>query len=80
MAKKIDKLGIAKKFGTRYGATPKHKYAKIEKEKSKIHKCPFCSYAGVKYVAVGIWQCDKCNAKFASKAYNIDKRTTEDEE
>jgi len=70
---KIDKLGIAKKFGTRYGATPKHKYAKIEKEKKTKHKCPFCNYPNVRYVAVGIWKCGKCEAKFAAKAYGMAK-------
>lgn len=74
--KKTDKLGSAKKFGTRYGSTPKYKYAKIEAEKKKKYKCPSCSYEGVKYVSMGIWQCEKCGYKFASKAFSVSKNST----
>jgi len=70
---KIDKLGPAKRFGSRYGSKPKHKYAKIEKEQRKKHKCPYCNNIAVKRVAVGIWHCRKCNSKFTGKAYSITK-------
>ena len=70
---KIDKLGSAKRFGARYGSKPKHKFAKIEKEQRKKHKCPYCNNIAVKRVAVGIWHCRKCNAKFTGKAYTIAK-------
>jgi large subunit ribosomal protein L37Ae len=71
MAKLIDKLGSAKRFGVRYGSRPKHKFAKIEKEQRKSHKCPYCNYLKVKRVAVGIWNCKKCGSKFTGKAYSI---------
>jgi len=70
---KIDKLGSAKRFGSRYGSKPKHKFAKIEKEHRKKHKCPYCNKVAVKRVAVGIWHCRKCNSKFTGKAYTISK-------
>tara|TARA_Y100000310_G_C20263135_1_gene614561 strand:- start:74 stop:397 length:324 start_codon:yes stop_codon:yes gene_type:complete len=74
MAKaKIEKLGSAKRFGSRYGSKPKHKFAKIEKEQRKKHLCPYCNTLKVKRVAVGIWHCRKCNSKFTGKAYTVSK-------
>ena len=74
MAKtKIEKLGSAKRFGARYGTKTKHQFAKIEKEQRKKHKCPYCNNLKVKRIAVGIWQCRKCNSKFTGKAYSIAK-------
>jgi len=73
MVGKIDKLGSAKRFGARYGTRPKYKFAKIEKEQRKKHKCPYCSRVQVKRISVGIWHCRKCNAKFTGKAYTISK-------
>jgi len=70
---KIDKLGSAKRFGARYGTRPKYKFAKIEKEQRKKHKCPYCNRVQVKRISVGIWHCRKCDAKFTGKAYTISK-------
>ena len=63
------KLGSAKRFGTRYGASNKHIFAKIEQQQRKKHKCPYCNYTSVKRQSKGIWYCTKCNTKFAGKAY-----------
>ncbi|MBI2651483.1 50S ribosomal protein L37ae [Candidatus Woesearchaeota archaeon] len=67
---KIEKLGSVKRFGARYGSKPKHLFAKIEKEQRRKHKCPYCSYVQVKRIALGIWKCRKCNAKFTGSAYS----------
>ena len=69
-----EKLGSVKRFGTRYGRKPKIKFSKIETEQRKLHKCPYCNKIAVKRVAVGIWKCRKCLAKFAGKAYSISKK------
>lgn len=73
MAKKKKALGAAKRFGTRYGRKLREKVAFIEKEKQKSTKCPYCNYDKVKRLAVGIWNCKKCGAKFTGKAYTISK-------
>lgn len=65
------KLGSVKRFGARYGRKPRLKFAQIEEEQRKLHKCPYCSKTAVKRVAVGIWCCKKCNSKFTGKAYSI---------
>ena len=75
-----EKLGSVKRFGPRYGRKPKIKFSKIEAEQRKLHKCPYCSKIAVKRVAVGIWQCRKCNVKFAGKAYSLTKKITLKEE
>ena len=75
---KQSKLGSAKRFGPRYGRTLKHKLAKIEAIQRKKHKCPYCHAEKVKRKAMGIWECGKCKAKFAGKAYTIKKKVKEE--
>ena len=77
---RIEKLGSAKRFGARYGSKPKHKFAKIEKEQRKKHKCPYCSAIKVKRITVGVWYCKRCNAKFTGKAYSVSKAITFEKE
>ena len=72
--KSEEKLGSVKRFGARYGRKPKLKFSKIEAEQRKLHKCPYCSKIAVKRVAMGIWHCRKCNAKFTGKAYSVTKK------
>ena len=69
-----ENLGSVKRFGARYGRKLKVKFSKIETEQRKLHKCPYCSKTAVKRIAVGIWNCRKCNAKFTGKAYSITKK------
>ena len=71
MAKKEKSLKSAKRYGARYGRTIKLKVAVIEEELRKKHKCPYCHYNKVHRLAVGIWQCRKCNVKFTGKAYSV---------
>ena len=73
MAKKIEKLGSAKRFGARYGTKPKYQFAKIEKEQRRKHKCPYCNAIAVKRIAMGIWNCRKCDSTFTGRAYTITK-------
>jgi len=58
-----------KRFGARYGRKTKKKFAQVEKQQRAKHKCPYCNKIGVKRLAAGIWNCAKCNSKFAGKAY-----------
>jgi large subunit ribosomal protein L37Ae len=61
------KVGMTGKYGPRYGTKTKKVILQIEGTKSKT--CPFCERESLKRVAAGIWQCKKCNAKFAGGAY-----------
>ncbi|MBR9677467.1 50S ribosomal protein L37ae [Candidatus Woesearchaeota archaeon] len=69
------------RYGVRYGKTTKLKVEKIEKfYRNKKQKCPYCKKAGVKRLAAGIWQCQKCNNKFAGKAYSFSQKMIAREE
>jgi large subunit ribosomal protein L37Ae len=76
----IEKYGSVKRFGARYGRKLKERFGKIEMEQRKKQKCPYCSAFKVKRIAVGIWECRKCNAKFTGKAYSVSKKVTFKEE
>ena len=69
-----ENLGSVKRFGARYGRKPKLQFSKIEAEQRKKHKCPYCNKISVKRVSVGIWHCNKCDAKFTGKAYSVTKK------
>ena len=72
-------LKSGNKFGVRYGRKNRDKFAKIENEQRKLHKCPYCSLVKVKRLATGIWLCKKCGAMFASKAYTVSKVSVKEE-
>ena len=60
-----------KRFNARYGRKPKTKFAKVEKQHRGRKKCPYCNKVNVKRLAAGIWECGKCDVKFAGKAYTF---------
>ena len=69
---KMAKLST-KRFGARYGARLKKKFAEVESQQKMTYPCPYCTYVKVKRVSMGVWQCKKCEAKFSSKAYSVGK-------
>jgi len=74
------KYKSTKRFGPRYGRRMKERFGKIEAIQRAKQKCPFCSAIKVKRLAAGIWNCRKCNAKFAGKAYSVSKKIVVEEE
>jgi len=73
MAEVLKHYKAVQRYGTRYGRRNREKVALIEVDQKKKHKCPKCNFPNVRRVSVGIWQCEKCNAKFTSRAYNVTK-------
>lgn len=73
MASKKTEYGSVKRFGPRYGRTLKRKTGKIEQMKNASYECPACHYKKVHRETKGVWLCDKCGAKFSSKAYTVAK-------
>jgi len=59
------------RFGSRYGKRIRVTVTEIEKKYKTEKKCPSCSRTSVKRLAAGIWQCKKCDVKFASGAYDF---------
>ena len=62
----------AARFGARYGKKIRAGVVKVEIKQRKKQKCPFCENEGVKRLSKGIWECGKCNKKFASGTYYLE--------
>ncbi len=73
MPTKLKKTKSAGRFGARYGKRVRTKLVKVETRQRVKQKCPFCEKLGVKRLSKGIWQCSKCNKKFASDTYYLDE-------
>lgn len=67
--KKKRKTGITGRFGSRYGTKIRQRVKSIEEEMKGYHECPKCGAEKVKRVGTGIWKCERCETKFAAKAY-----------
>ena len=70
MSQKKKNVGIAGKYGPRYGVKVRKQIQAIEKEKVKRHICPRCKHKSVKRIGSGIWKCRRCDLTFASGAYS----------
>ena len=73
MTTKSKKSKSAGRFGAKYGKSVRAKLVKVESKQRVKQKCPFCEKLGVKRLSKGIWKCSKCNKKFASNTYYLDK-------
>jgi large subunit ribosomal protein L37Ae len=60
-----------KSYGLRErgGSTLRKRYARIMESLRVKHNCPNCGTKAVKRQSVGIWECRKCEYKFAGGAY-----------
>ncbi len=70
MARRTKKVGIAGRFGPRYGSTLRHRWKEVMERRYSPHQCPFCGTVGhVKRISVGLWMCTKCGTIWAGAAY-----------
>ena len=72
MSNKLKKIKSAGRFGARYGRAVRAKIVSVESKQRTKQKCPFCERLGVKRISNGIWNCKKCDKKFASNTYHLD--------
>jgi large subunit ribosomal protein L37Ae len=63
------KVGPAGRFGARYGATVRGRFAKIETLEKTPTKCPSCQTQAVHRLSTGIWECRKCGYTFTGGAW-----------
>ncbi|MFB6072702.1 MAG: 50S ribosomal protein L37ae [Halobacterium sp.] len=63
------KQGSAGRFGARYGRVSRRRVSEIEDDMNDDHVCPDCGSAAVSRQGTGIWQCEKCDYKYAGGAY-----------
>ncbi|KAK4173108.1 ribosomal protein L37ae [Triangularia setosa] len=69
MSKRTKKVGIAGKYGVRYGASLRKQLKRIEAPQHARYLCPFCGRNSIKRASTGIWQCKGCNKTMAGGAY-----------
>jgi large subunit ribosomal protein L37Ae len=69
MAKRTKKVGPAGRFKARYGVRARTILRNVELAQKAKHICPNCGHQKVKRISTSIWQCKKCNIKFAGGAY-----------
>lgn len=69
MSRRTKKVKISGRLGPRYGIRIRKGIKNIETVQRAKHECPQCKHIKVKRVAAGIWQCRKCNYKYAGGAY-----------
>ncbi len=63
-------VGIAGRFGARYGASVRKKWKEVMERRYAEYTCPYCGTKAVmKRISVGIWQCPKCGSIWAGAAY-----------
>lgn len=69
MAKRTKKVGPAGRFKARYGVRSRNRIRNVELIQHQKHICPSCGHQSVKRVSTSIWQCRKCDIKFAGGSY-----------
>ncbi len=69
MSRGTKKVGRAGRFGPRYGTSVRRRVTEIERKQFKPHACPECLTGRLKRVSTSIWECRKCDHKFAGGAY-----------
>lgn len=75
MTKGTKKVGSTGRFGTRYGARLRKRVREIEANSKIRHRCPRCRLVKVEQKSVGIWECRKCEYKFAGGAWEPQTNT-----
>ncbi len=69
MTRRTKKVGVAGRYGPRYGVRIRKQMSVITTAKNKSYECPRCNHVAVKRVSTGVWQCRRCDLKFAGGAY-----------
>lgn len=83
--KKKNKTGSTGRFGPRYGTRVRARVKSVEDRMKDHHKCPECGAETVSRAGTGIWECSRCGAKFAARAYtpeitSVQKQIAEESE
>jgi len=65
------RTGSSGRFGARYGKTIRKKIMRVEAIQRKKQICPYCKKPAAKRIAMAIFKCRNCEAKFTGKAYYV---------
>ncbi len=77
MSKRTRKVGIAARWGSRYGVKVRRSAAQSLKKSKASYRCPSCHYDRVRRKSAGIWRCHKCSHTFAGGAWQPYTRASE---
>jgi len=69
MSRRTRKVGVAGRFGPRYGVRIRRRVQEIEEGLRVRHACPKCLAVSVKRRSSGVWACRRCGTVFAGGAY-----------
>ncbi len=69
MSRRTKKVGIAGRFGPRYGVSTKKRWKEIMEQKVKSYTCPNCNHRTLRRIGTGIWYCSRCGYTMAGGAY-----------
>ncbi len=69
MTRRTKKVGVAGRYGVRYGVRTRKAVAAVLDTKARSYECPQCKHVAVRRVSTGIWKCRKCDLTFAGGAY-----------
>ena len=69
MTRRTKKVGVAGRYGPRYGVRIRKQTSAVTTAKNRSYECPRCNHVSVRRVSTGIWQCRRCDLKFAGGAY-----------
>ncbi|NIP35831.1 MAG: 50S ribosomal protein L37ae [Thermoplasmata archaeon] len=69
MTRRTKKVGVAGRYGPRYGVRIRKQMTAVTNAKNRSYECPRCNHVAVKRVSTGIWKCRRCDLKFAGGAY-----------
>jgi large subunit ribosomal protein L37Ae len=69
MSKRTKKVGNTGWMGPRYGIRIRRRVLEIDRARELNGTCPKCSTVTVHRVASGVFECRRCQTKFASGAY-----------
>ncbi len=62
---------------TRGGTSVRKQWTRITRQMRGSHRCPRCSSMSVKRGSIGVWECTKCDYRFAGGAYQPSTKTGE---
>lgn len=67
---KMKKVGLAGRFGHRYGSRVRNNWRDIMEKSKGIQKCPRCeTKARNMREFLGVWHCKKCGARWTGGAW-----------
>jgi large subunit ribosomal protein L37Ae len=69
MTRRTKKVGIAGRYGVRYGVKIRKRLKDVGEQTSARHQCPECHHMSVRRKGTGIWHCRRCGVTFAGGAY-----------